>query len=324
MLKVLAGQSLTLDALNKACRDWSTLLSKTGSKTTLAIANSIWFNQGFQPDQAFLQRNADFFKAGAAKLDFSDKVSADVINAWVKDATRGTIEKILEQISPSTVMYLINSIYFKSDWQTPFLKEETREMPFQAPDGAVTTKFMHRTDKISYFSGDSATGVALPYDNGQFTYFALLPDGQVTPREWLAKQDSASLFANIAGLMAQKANFTVSLTMPKYEVTYLDTLNDELSGLGMAVAFDPGQADFSQLNAAHAKGLYISEVRHKTFIRVDEKGTEAAAVTSVAIDESMPSFDVELKLDRPFIYGIVDQATGIPLFVGILENPAAK
>lgn len=324
MLQVLAGQGLSLAEVNTISRDWQALLCKTGSKTTLAIANAIFFRQSFQPDQSFLQRNADYFKAGASRLDFADQKSTDVINAWVQESTRGTIKKIVDKIPATTVMYLINSIYFKSDWQTPFIKEENREIPFQTPAGAVTTKFMHRIDKMSYFTGEGVSGVALPYDNGQFVYFAMLPDGTTTPRQWLAKQEPASLLAKITALMAQKSNFTVELQMPKFEVSFEDTLNETLSTLGMDIAFDGGRADFSLLNEAHTRGLYISEVRHKTYIRVDEKGTEAAAVTSVAIDESAIIPDVSVTLDRPFIYGIIDKATGIPLFIGILENPTAQ
>ena len=322
MLEVLADQGITVDMVNEASRDWMTLLTQTGAKTSLAIANSIWFRDGFEPDLTFLQNNADYFQAGARRLDFNDEASTDVINGWVKEATRGTIEKIVEKISPSTVMYLINAIYFKSEWTTPFEENETYEMNFNAPAGAVKTYFLHRTDKMSYFTGNDASGVALPYDDGQFTYFALLPDGEVTPREWLAAQNPDELFGSIAGFMAQKSNFTVALAMPRFDATYEDTLNNELSALGMGIAFDPEQADFSKLNAAHSLGLYISEVRHKTFIRVDEKGTEASAVTSVAIDESADMSDIQLTFDRPFIYGIVDRSTGIPLFVGILEDPS--
>lgn len=322
MLKVMADQGVKLEMVNQASRNWISLLTQNSDKTILAIANSIWFDQNFQPDQPFLQRNADFFKAGARKLDFRDEASPDVINAWVKEATRGTIPKIVDKIPASTVMYLINSVYFKSDWLTPFEQALNRKQTFNTPDGAITAEFMNRTGKIGYFSGNGAAGVTLPYENGKFAFFALLPDGQTTPREWLAQQEATTLFTTITGMMAQKANFTVNLIMPKFEATFEDTLNNELVTLGMGDAFDGGLADFSLLNAAHSKGLYISEVKHKTFIRVDEKGTEAAAVTSVAIDESMPSYDKELILDRPFIYGIVDLATGLPLFTGILENPA--
>jgi serine protease inhibitor len=325
MLKVLAGEGLTVDMINKASRDWIALLTKTGSKTTLAIANSIWFDDNFTPYKPFLQSNADFFAADARKLDFQDKDTPQIINSWVKDATRGTIDKIVESIDQDVVMYLINAIYFKSDWQTPFEKNNTRDRTFTTPNGTVKTAFLHRIGQMAYFSDNEATGIALPYDDGQFAYFALLPDGQTTPRQWLAKQDQASLFDNIAGMISQKANSNVELAMPKFEAHYEDSLLNELTQLGMEIAFDPNRADFSQMNEQHTKDLYISEVVHKTFIRVDEKGTEAAAVTSVVEEKScMPISNKQLILDRPFLYGIMNLKTGMPLFVGIMENPAAK
>jgi serine protease inhibitor len=324
MRQVLAGGEITTDQINAASKALMIRLTNTGSKTSVSIANSIWFRQSFEPYQPFLQTNADFFRAGATRLDFTDETAKDIINGWVEENTHGLIDEIIEKINPTTVMFLINTVYFKSDWQTPFLKEETRQQAFGTPSGEVTADFMHRIDKMSYFTGNGASGVALPYDDGQYAYFALLPDGDATPRQWLAAQDPAVLFSNIAGLMAQKANFTVNLALPKYKAEYEDSLIDELTALGMGVAFNGSSADFSRLNAARAKGLFISEVKHKTFIQVDEKGTEAAAATSVAIDESMPQYDVELVFNRPFLYGIIDRATGTPLFVGILENPAGN
>lgn len=325
MLKVLADQGLTADLINQASRDWMIRLNPTGSKTTLQIANSIWFDQNFTPYQPFLQSNADYFSANAYKLDFKDQGTPAVINAWVKQATNGTIDQIVESIDPAVVMYLINAINFKSDWQTPFAKNDTRNQTFNTPNGAIDTAFLHRTGPMGYFAGHDASGVALPYDDGQFAYFALLPDGQVTPREWLAQQDQATLFDNIAGMMAQKANISVELAMPKFESRYEDSMLNELTRLGMGIAFDPNQADFSQMNALHTKDLFISEVKHKTFVRVDEKGTEAAAVTSVEVSlTSMPMSDRQLTFDRPFLYGIMDVKTGLPIFVGIMEDPATK
>jgi serine protease inhibitor len=325
MLKVLADQGLTVNMINQASRDWMSLLSKTGSKTTLKIANSIWFDQNFTPYQPFLQSNADFFGANAYKLDFKDQGTPAVINAWVKQATNGTIDQVVESINPAVVMYLINAIYFKSDWQMPFDKNDTHNQTFNTPNGAIDTAFLHRTGPMGFFAGHNATGITLPYDDGQFAYFALLPDGQVTPREWLAQQDQAALFDTIAGMMTQKTNLSVELAMPKFESRYEDSLLNELTRLGMGIAFDPNHADFSQMNALHTKDLYISEVKHKTFVRVDEKGTEAAAVTSVEVSLSgMPMSDKQLTFDRPFLYGIMDVKTGLPLFVGIMEDPAIK
>lgn len=325
MLEVLAGRGLPIDRLNKASRDWAALLSRTGEKTTLAIANSIWFDKGYSPSRSFLQRNRDFFGADARSLDFRDKSAPGVINGWVKKATRSTIEKIIESIRRDEVMFLVNAVYFKSDWQVPFEKNETRREVFHAPGKDVEVEFMHRTGRMTLMSGNGAAGVALPYDDGQFGFFALLPEGPASPREWLAKQDKATLFDDIAGMMAQKIGFAVELSLPKFESSYEDTLEDELARLGMGIAFDPGRADFSGMSEQHAKDLFIGTVRHKTFVRVDEKGTEAAAVTSVGMRlTSMPIVDRKLVFDRPFVYGIMDMKAGLPLFVGIMENPAAK
>lgn len=325
MLETLAGRGLSIDRLNRASRDWAALLSRTGEKTTLGIANSIWFDKGYSPSKSFLQRNRDFFGAEARSLDFRDKGAPGVINGWVKKATRGTIEKIIESIRRDEVMFLVNAVYFKSDWQVPFEKNDTRKQVFHAPGKDVEVEFMHRTGRMTVMSGNGATGVALPYDDGQFGFFALLPDGQSSPREWLAKQDKASLFDDIAGMMGQKAGFTVELALPKFESSYEDTLEDELARLGMGIAFDPGRADFSGMSERHAKDLFIGTVRHKTFVRVDEKGTEAAAVTSVGMRlTGMPLIERQLVFDRPFLYGIMDMKAGIPLFVGIMENPAAS
>jgi serpin B len=287
----------------------------------VSIVNSIWFRDGFVPYKPFLQSNADYYKAGARQLDFADEQAPDIINAWVKDATNDLIDKIIDKISPSTVMYLINAIYFKADWMTPFEKHETREQDFNTPDGTVKVDFMHRTGPMQYFVGQQVSGVSLPYHNEQFAYFAILPDEGIDPRTWLNSQDPAALLQTISAMMAQKANTTISLALPRYEVSYEDSLINELETMGMGIAFDGSEADFSRLNEARTKGLFISEVKHKTVIRVDEKGTEAAAVTSVAIDESANWADIELTFDRPFIYGIMDLKTNLPLFVGILEDP---
>ena len=324
MLKVLPDGTLTIAQVTAISRDLIGLLEKSEPKTHISIANSIWFRQGFKPFQPFLQANADYYGAGARSLDFASDSAVEAINGWVEQETMGLIEKIVDKINPTTVMYLINTVYFKADWLEPFLKHDTRPQTFQTPDGEIEVDFMHRTAPMTYFTGRDATGVALPYSNTQFAYFALLPDNGQGPRSWLAQQDPAELFSQIGLWMAQKANFTVSLALPKYDVSYDDVLNNELQTLGMGIAFDGGRADFSRLNEARSKGLYISEVRHKTVIRVDEKGTEAAAATSVAIDESAVIGDVELVFDRPFLYGILDTKTGLPLFVGILENPAGE
>lgn len=322
MLRTLADQGITADQVNEVSRSLMSLLSRSGDKTTLSIANSIWFEQRFQADKQFLQTNADFYKAGAYKLNFRDPGAKDVINAWVKRETHDLIEQIVEKIDPGTVMFLINTVYFVSDWAKPFEKKQTRRMSFQGPSGAIETEFMHRIDKMGYFTGNGVTGVSLPYADSQFAYFALMPESGESPDQWLEQQDPATLFGNILSLTRQKANFTVELLLPKYKASYEDSLLDELKALGMGIAFNGATADFTLLSENREPGLFITEVKHKTFIRVDEKGTEAAAATSVEIGKSaVGPADIKLTFDKPFLYGILDLKTGLPIFVGILRNP---
>jgi len=325
MLEVLAEKGVPADQVNKACRDWKATLAKTGSKTTLDIANAIWYHQDFLPAQAFLQSNADSFGADARKLDFRDSSAPETINQWISDATKGTIDQMIEAIDPAVVMYLINTVYFKSDWQTPFDKNQTQNQTFNTPKGPVETPFLHRIGDVAYFTGNGAQGVILPYDDGGFAYFALLPDGQVTPREWIAQQEADTLMETITGLLDRSSEYPTELALPKYTARFEDSLKDELTKLGMGIAFDPENADFSRMNESGEKNLYISEVKHKTYVRVDEKGTEASAATSVEVSvTSMPMFERKMVYDRPFIYGIMDTQTGLPLFVGILEDPVVR
>jgi serpin B len=322
MLQTLTDGQLSVDQVNAFSRSWMTYLSQTGSKTKLEVANSIWFRDGFVPFEPFLEANAVNYHAAAQALDFSSQSGVDTINQWVDDATNGLIDKMIEQISPTTVMFLINTIYFKSDWQTPFEKAATSEQVFQSPDGDQTVPFMQQITPLSVFTLPNATGVMLPYDNSQFGYFAILPDPSITPRDWYADQDSEQILTTLHQTITEQEPTPVHLALPVYEAEYEDSLIDDLDRLGMGIAFG-GSADFSRLNANRSKGLYISEVKHKTVIRVNEKGTEAAAATSVAIDESAPGYEKELIFNRPFLYGIIDLQFGLPLFIGILENPAA-
>jgi serine protease inhibitor len=318
MLAALSASGLSLDELNETCRDWMALLMNVGHETKLSIANSIWYRQGFEPDQSFLQRNADFFSAAARALDFNQESALETINGWVKSKTQGKIDKIVDKIDPAVVMYLINAVYFKAEWQTKFT-DKSIARAFTTPSGSSQATYMHRLGSMDYFKGAGARGISLPYKDGRFAFVAILPDEGTTPQDLLASWSSSQ----IAQLMAGRIATSVDLRLPKFETRFEDSLKDELAALGMGAAFDPDLADFSLMNKSHEKNLYISEVKHKTYCRVDEEGTEAAAVTSVEVSlTSMPVSDCQLYFDRPFIYGIIDTTTGLPLFLGIMENPA--
>jgi serine protease inhibitor len=317
MLATLSAEDLTVAEIDAACRDWITLLCKEEPETVLQIANSIWYRDGFNPDPAFVQANADFFAAGAKMLDFNKPEAVDIINNWVKTATRGKIEKMLEEIGPAVVMYLINTLYFKADWKTPFIKNYSAQGTFRAPDGDLAALFMHGTDDRLFLALQDCTGILLPYTDSQFAFFAILPPEGMDARQLVKTKDARFL----GDILASATTQSVKLTLPAFKTSYSDSLINELESMGMGIAFNGG-ADFSLMNAEHSKNLFISEIKHKTFIDLNEKGTEAAAATLVEISKTgLPQEDVVLTFDRPFLYGILDQLTGQPVFIGILEKP---
>ncbi len=319
MMAALSSAGLSEELINTASRDWMTLLEQTGDKTELFISNSIWVRDSYPVNTEFLQRNADFFRAGAHTLDFGLPAAVTTINDWVKTATRSKIDKIVEDIDPDVMLYLINAIYFKSDWKNPFAGDSTRDGLFLAPDGEITVKYMNETASMDLIKKDDIRGIWLPYVDESFGFFAILPDQDTDVRDWISTLDSDTLSV----LIDTRQSTSVTLSLPKFEVSYEDSLINELAKLGMGVAFS-GAADFSRMHAEGISNLFISEVKHKTFCRVDEKGTEAAAVTSVEMRlTSMPVADETLAFDRPFLYGIMDTRTGIPLFLGIMEAPEA-
>ena len=321
MLKALSADNIALEDVNIGLNDWMNSLMSKNRIAKLSITNSIWHREGFNANKDFLQTNADYYSAYIKSLNFSDASAPDTINKWVKEATNETIDKIVDEISDDVMMYLINAIYFKGDWKEQFAANKTQKAEFKTPTGVVKTDFMNRRGEIDYLQSNGITGVVLPYLDEQFAFVGLLPVEGKTPKDLI--NDLSAL--DLLSLMKNKEAKNIELSLPKFESSYEDSLNNELSNLGMNIAFDPYNADFSLMREDLEKDLYISKVKQKTYIKVDEKGTEASAVTSVTLETtSMPVELPRVVFDRPFVYGIVDVTTGIPLFIGIMENPTIK
>jgi len=320
MMKALDAENIPMDDLNEGLNYWMNSITKNRT-AKFSIANSIWYKEGFKPSKDFLQANADYYSADIHSLDFSKKSAPNTINDWVKNVTNSKIDKIVEKINDDLVMYMINAIYFKGDWKYEFPANKTHKSTFNSPSGEIETDFMNKIGDMDYLEFNGATGVILPYLDERFAFVGLLPKEGDTPRDLMNNLTAMDLL----NLIKNKDVKNIELSIPKFESSYEDSLLDELSAMGMKLPFDPNNADFSMMNESHAKDLSISEVKHKTYIKVDEKGTEAAAVTSIGVGAtSMPIELPRLTFDRPFIYGIVDVTTGIPLFIGIMENPAIK
>lgn len=284
------------------------------SAVQINIANSIWYKDSFKVDPDFLKTNAEYYQATATGLDFTDSKSIDKINTWVSENTKGKIPSIVETLPADLRMLLVNALYFKGAWETPFKQEQTRLDQFTSPSGEVETPFMHRQGSIPVSIGSSYRAVELAYGKEKmYSMLAVLPEAGVNPASLLQEfQENPDTWADFSPRM-------VSLDMPKFSYSYERTLNQDLGHLGMDLPMSP-QADFTGMSPQG--GLRISEVKHKTFIEVNEEGTEAAAATSTGISvTSMPMY-LEMHFNRPFIFFIRENTSGLILFAGSVQNPA--
>lgn len=320
MADVLGFSGLSLEELNTAFKDLNSILNNPDPKVQLAVANSLWAREGVDFYEEFLQRNRDYYEAEVAALDFDKPDAADKINRWVEQKTNDKIKDLVTPpIDPATVMFLINAIYFKADWQEPFDPARTREIPFTLPDGSVKEHpVMFREGEFRYLDGDGFQAVSLPYGkNGRISMYVFLPDAERSLDNF-AEQLSATEWGNWMQAFTETEGI---LGLPRFSFEYEASLNTALMSLGMDIAFNPSAADFSAMRAI-PPNLYIAEVKHKSFVEVNEKGTEAAAATSVEMQVASAPLDYfYMTVDRPFYFSIVDDKTGSILFMGSVNEP---
>ncbi|MDY0001340.1 MAG: serpin family protein, partial [Polyangia bacterium] len=282
------------------------------------IANSVWYRQGFSVDQGFLDRNETYFDAEVSALDFSAPGAAEIINDWVDANTNGRITEIVDDpISEALVMFLINAVYFKGTWTLQFDPEDTQDEPFTTSGGAqVTVPMMRLHGDLLAFETSEVQAVDLAYGDGLYRMAVVLPRPGVTLESVVSGLDVTTWSTWISLLTEQEAE----LSLPRFELTYEASLAQVLSDLGMGAAFTPGGADFSGISPQ--ADLYISDVKHKTFLKVDEEGTEAAAVTSVEVGTTSVPQIFTMRVDRPFLVVIHDTHTQSMLFMGRVGNPS--
>jgi serpin B len=310
----LAG--LTEAELNQGYRNLIRLLGGLDSRTEMRIANSIWGRQGLRMEPAFEEAGRTFFDAEVQSLDFGSPQAVETINRWVSGKTNKKIPRLLEQISREEVLFLINAIYFKGKWREAFESKNTREGPFQGGDGRDRNAPLMRQQKtLRYDETADYQAVDLLYGNGAFTMTVLLPKANRGPGELLARLDPAAW----KSLTERFHQAEVNLTLPRFRLEYTRRLNPDLKALGMELAFDPSRADFSRIADVRPERLYISRVDQKTFVEVNEEGTEAAAATGVGVSVTSARQVVEMKVDRPFVFAIRERLSGTVLFLGLMN-----
>jgi serpin B len=306
----------TGEEINASYKSLITLLTGLDPTTNFAIANSIWYRQNFPFHTSFFEESKTYFDARVEALDFASPSALTTINRWVSDQTNDRIPRILEAIRVDDVMFLINAIYFKGRWQTPFDKTRTQPGLFRAADGTTeNVPMMWRAAGVDHFATSEYAAIDLPYGNTAFTMTVVMPNN--TDIDTFAESfDQSKWNVLVSGLKPTG----LEVYLPKFRLEWERLLNDDLKELGMRLPFSPGGADFTRMSPA-GRDLFISRVLQKTFVEVDEAGTEAAAATVVAITEVSlpPSF----RVDRPFLVVIRERFSGAILFIGkIAKLPA--
>ncbi|WP_375499375.1 serpin family protein [uncultured Nostoc sp.] len=316
--KTLELQGLNLAEINSSyAAALKQLLDNSDPKVQLNIANSLWANQNFSFQPDFLQRIQYFYKAKVSNLNFQDRATPSIINNWVKDNTNGKIDKIIEKIDPSQVLFLINAIYFKGKWSQEFDKSQTAQYPFYTTSGKPKQHPMMSQDgDYRYYESKQFQAVSLPYGkDGKFSFYIFLPKQNSNLKAFYQNLN----VENWDKWMTQFSKQKGFIRLPRFKSEYDVTLNDALKALGMEEAFS-NKANFSGMG----KNFAISEVKHKTFVEVNEEGTEAAAATSVGIVATALREEPEpfrMIVDRPFFCAIRDNQTGRVLFTGSIIDP---
>lgn len=319
MREVLYLSGMELDEINEAFESLINLLVTVDPDVTVKITNSIWYREGLPVEEEFLEAMRDFFDARIEGLDFNDPAAVDIINEWVYENTEGLIEEIIEEIPEDIAMYLINALYFKGDWLRQFDTNDTRHADFYLESGeTIQVDMMSQEDRFATYFSEEVQLIELPYGDSLFSMTILLPnDRNMLIDRFVEEKVTSQNLANWRSDLSVGRD--VILQLPKFELEYEITYNEILKAMGMKVPFDEWEADFSGIADVSPQNLYIDEVKHKTFIRVDEEGTEAAAVTSVGI--GITSMPPSVIVDRPFVFIIHERESGTNLFMGKVKNP---
>jgi serine protease inhibitor len=313
--QVLGFRDQSDEEINASYKNLNKVLGDRDKTIAFTSANAIWYDERYELQVPFVQQNKNTFKAQIQGLNFRDPAAGDLINNWVKEITQGKIDKAIEQIRPDHVLLLVNAIYFKAPWSHPFTKGLTRPGSFQREDG--TSKKIDlmtlRDGKYGAYEDNTKMVFDLPYGNGQFSLVLLVPKEERRVGDLARELNSA----RVTAWLSQAKASSVDLRLPKFTIEYRQDLKPVLTQLGMGEAF----SDQANLGGMLAKGesLKISEVVHKTFLGVNEEGTEAAAVTEswTILTGYIPS----VIIDRPFVFLIREKSTGTILFLGQLMNP---
>jgi serine protease inhibitor len=321
MQNTLGFGGMTRQEINQSCKELMDIILGIDPKVTMEIANSIWYRNILTVKPDFLSLNQNYFNAEVNSCNFEDPATLTLINNWVKSKTHNKIEKVINTIPGNAMMYLINAIYFKGTWKYQFDKIKRVAGPFYTDgSGTISANFMTQKATFNYLDNDILSAIELPYGNSGFSMVVLLPHtgknvmsivDKITPETWDSWCNSME-------------PTDVTLKLPRFKFAYDSVINESLKKIGMPKAFSVSDADFS--NITNDYDLFISKVLHKSFIEVNEEGTEAAAVTIVEFENTSigPGDEKYFIADKPFLFIIKENSSQTILFAGIMNNPAKE
>jgi serpin B len=320
MQHVLGTAGLSADTLNRANKDFADSLNGRGTNIILTTANAVWYRKGIAVKPEFIKCNQQFFGATVDGLDFADPRSTGIINAWASEKTHGRINGIADGlINPPTELFVANAVYFKGKWETPFDLKLTKDRVFHSRGGRQKkVPMMEQSRRFTYRRGTGYQAVRLEYQDGSLGMYVFLPDTNSSPEKLL------SLLSGDTWQRVTEPGFNQregTVVLPRFKLEYGAELTQPLKALGMRAAF--GKADFAGISD---QLLFVSAVRQKAFVEVDEEGTEAAAVTGIpgtsGIESNLPK-PFQMIVDRPFLFLIEDKQTKLILFMGVVFDPGA-
>ncbi len=320
MEETLQVAGLTPDEINASYNMLIKALQSVDKDVILKIANAIFYSDIFNVKPNFIETNTSNYDAEVAGLDFNSPSAVKTINNWVADKTHDKILKIIESLNPLDRMVLLNAIYFNGIWSKKFDENGTKMRYFNKKDGTnIEIPMMYKDDALEYAFNDLFNAIRLPYGTGQYNMVVMLPVNgknsqnvinELNSENWKKWDESFHMEEHVV------------VTMPRFKFAFDSELKNVLKNMGMSLAFSPGQADFSKIAD---EDLYISSVIHKSYIDVNENGTEAAAVTAITFTATSAGPDGPKKIyftvDKPFVFAITEKDTGAILFIGEVQNP---
>ena len=289
-----------------------------GSNDTVTVksANSVWITDDFSVRNRYVSILENDFDAEVVNLDFADPATVRAINNWCSENTEGKINEIVDRLKPGMVMMLINALYFNAPWADAFLEKNTREGVFHAFNGDVQIPMMAKTDRMNYAEYQGAQMVELPYEGGRYAMYVVLPPKGLSIDKMISYVNEDLYDQAMSMMTAEK----VRLTLPKLKLETEMILNKTLQNMGIRTAFSSA-ADFKGISETGP--LVLDQVKQKCYIDVSEKGTEAAAVTSIGVrmTSARPETVYTMNVDRPYVFFIADRSNGNIIFAGRVARP---